>query len=1287
CCDEALALFEFHTVAEFTADFFQMHPEYQPSGEQTVRLLRRDVQAAFDGEIVSRKVALASKDGKLLQIRLEMLKMTDEAVICFFNEMFAPAQTPASAADLQDLQTNHMLEFLEHAPSTIFIIDMMGNIIYSNQHAMTSFGIKSKEAFASQFFSRFSKRFQSNLLAKDFMTIHIGKAMLQGVVRFAWDVKRDYHESSGSIRLVRVQYKGTLACIAYLTEFGLDKDSYFDEPLENTLLDDKMWSVLDPMPFVWYFMDLEGNLLDCNMAAVHLFSAQSKRDLVEKWGEVDPEIQSCGTLSEEIVAQNIEAVMNENKIVFEWDHLDLEGQLIPTEITLVRVGIKNRFILSAFVRDLRDQRALEFQRSLDEARLQAVLENVPSAIHLWGMGGALLYCNDKMVDDFGPGSSKEYRQKFLKTQVLNILTDVVKKGAPKSIEAEVKNNQGENVPVERSFFRINYGGNFAVLEFCTDLRLQRAKEVQMEKEKERFKLFFNTVPAVCSLWNENREITMCNYATARLFGLNDPQEFIDYPTRFSPKYQPCGTSSKQKIMAYIEAAFAAGYAEFDWMHLIPKTGELVPCVVSLTRSELGGKPTLIGLTLDQRVHFAKESLLKTEGKRFKQFFDAVPAACEFWDENGELMMCNLAAARLVGLSTPQEFIDKYREITPETQPCGTNSAEKGKAYIDAAFEHGHAEFPWTHLMPETGEQIPTRVTLTRTEFEGRPGLIALTLDLREDVAKEEMLKKDNQRFRRFFDAAPAVCTFWNENRELHMCNEYTANLFGLSSPQEYLERFAELSTEYQPCGTLSRLKAMKLVEEAFSTGFVEFDWMHYRPDTDEEIPTFVTLTLTELEGRPGLMGFAIDQRENQKIEKLLRHERKRFEMLFNIMPAVCTFWSDERKLTMANDNAAKLFGLSDKQEYLDRFAELSPPMQPCGTPSFEKAMSYVEEAFSSGHSTFDWMHQKPSGEQIPAVVSLTLIEIDSKPALIGFTQDMRERVEIGTELERIDVILKNLPMAAHVWDKEHNLLYVNDFMMKLYGYTDEKEYKWDLFKVYPDAQPDGMNSIESSNYHIDIAFEKGYHKIEWVAAAEDGSPLPLECTLIRINYGGVDAVLEFCRDLRKEHEARTLGKEATEKLRLLLDFLPVPMVILDLKLNIIDCNQASVRLYEFYNKEEYIENFINTWPVYQPDGTPTDILFGSILEKSVSFGDQSFECVLNTKYGVGIPMKVSVIPTELGRQKVLLIAGEDLRPRDAVVREQELLKERLQAMIDASPNCCLIIERSGFVTDCNSVAF
>jgi len=92
---------------------------------------------------------------------------------------------------------------------------------------------------------------------------------------------------------------------------------------------------------------------------------------------------------------------------------------------------------------------------------------------------------------------------------------------------------------------------------------------------------------------------------------------------------------------------------------------------------------------------------------------------------------------------------------------------------------------------------------------------------------------------------------------------------------------------------------------------------------------------------------------------------------------------------------------SAREEVVGRTpAAFSPVHQPDGRTSAEAARARIELAMAGVPQRFDWKHQRADGEVFDAEVSLTRVDLDDGPALLGIVRDVTERAEVFAQLER-----------------------------------------------------------------------------------------------------------------------------------------------------------------------------------------------------------------------------------------------------------------------------------------------
>ena len=505
-----------------------------------------------------------------------------------------------------------------------------------------------------------------------------------------------------------------------------------------------------------------------------------------------------------------------------------------------------------------------------------------------------------------------------------------------------------------------------------------------------------------------------------------------------------------------------------------------------------------------------------------------------FDTNGALIDCDQGCLDLLHIPTKEKLIERFNEFVPKYQPGGERSAEVFSDYVRKAIGRETHTFDWVFLRSD-GKMVQVKA---QTSQGAGGGAVCRFHPLYEgaEYSHDKSVKDDEQLVHVIMSFIPAVCTFWNEQRRLVFCNQVAADLFGLNDPQEYLDRFAELSPPLQPCGAPSFEKAMSFVEVAFETGYSTFDWMHQKPD-GTPIPSMVTLIRVNWEGGKGLVGFTQDMRERNAAQQLHNEYRERLQLIVDNIPIVYNVWSssDTTIGTMidCNQAAVDIFELGNKQEYIDRFFDLSPMLQPCGTPSLELTSHYVELARKTGRLSFQWMHQKLNGEPVPCEVTIIDAKWRDEPVMVCFTQDMRDfykykQTEINAK-QRLQAMLDSSPLVCSIFDENGKCLEANQEVVKMFGLADKSQYIDGIENMMPEYQPDGSKSRDRMLTEIGNVIRTGKGYFEWMHQSLDGRPIPCEVNLERVELDGGYVVIAHIRDLRKQIEMMEMVHKALEQ--------------------------------------------------------------------------------------------------------------------------------------------------------------
>ncbi len=426
----------------------------------------------------------------------------------------------------------------------------------------------------------------------------------------------------------------------------------------------------------------------------------------------------------------------------------------------------------------------------------------------------------------------------------------------------------------------------------------------------------------------------------------------------------------------------------------------------------------------------------------------------------------------------------------------------------------------------------------------RPGKIisyeGILLDVTERKLVEEALQDREKQFRNMLYASTDAIVLLFDNRIMD-CNEVAAALLGYANREDCLMMHpSEFSPATQPDGRNSHEKADEMMKLAFRQGFHRFHWIHRRQN-GEDFPVEVSITPIIFEAKSVLYCILRDITEQKLMEAKLRETEKQFENVMHFSNDAILL-IDENTFVDCNEATAKMLGYASREEFLMTHpSEVSPPVQPDGRQSFEKANEMIRKAVDEGFHRFEWIHRRANGEDFPVEVSLTPVIYKGKNILHCLWRDITEQKRIEKEAEtankQMKEILKKCPFGVVVIGKDRTIRWVNTMACEMAG-VENAEVMLGC-RCFDYLCPRGQNDCPVLDHGQKV------DKSARVLQRKDGSEVPILKTVIEVELDGEAVLLETFVDITDQKKAEESLRRALKEQEAIFESSLVGIMVLE----------------------------------------------------------------------------------------------------------------------------------------------
>lgn len=309
-----------------------------------------------------------------------------------------------------------------------------------------------------------------------------------------------------------------------------------------------------------------------------------------------------------------------------------------------------------------------------------------------------------------------------------------------------------------------------------DISGQKTYEAEILVTRHNMQTIFDNTPYAMLVITEGVFVE-ANAAAVSIFHAGKKEALIGKPPAIlSPKFQADGNSSDAAAGVYLQKAIAGSVESFDWIHQ-RFDGTLMDCRVTIAGIDYNGRPSLMTVIQDVTEEKAQQKATQIAQQNMQTIFDTTPYAMLVITD-GVFVEANTAAKSLFGVKKSTDLIGQPPDIlSPPVQNDGSPSGKASLSHIQRATSGEIETFDWIHQKLD-GTKMDCLVTLAGIEYNGKPSLMTIILDLTEQREQQREIHYLKERADLIIEKNPALMFVIDHNQKIIKTNQAWAETSG-----------------------------------------------------------------------------------------------------------------------------------------------------------------------------------------------------------------------------------------------------------------------------------------------------------------------------------------------------------------------------------------------------------------------------------------------------------------------------------------------------------------------------
>ena len=1037
---------------------------------------------------------------------------------------------------------------------------------------------------------------------------------------------------------------------------------------------------------VIFEMDMAGNITFVNRAGLKEFgyTKEQVEEGMTLYDFVPPDKH------EEIRESMAQAVIDEPSPWIEALGLRRDGSTFPVSVrasVIVREGVPVG--IRGIVLNVTEQKRAEQKLEENERRIRELTNALPEVIFETDANGIVTFASAAMFTRYG-WTIGEVEGKM---NLLDVVAPFDRERARETISKKIQGEDtgwaeytliqkdGSTAPFDLRTMPIVRNGVYEGLRgIGIDITERKRAEAALIRSERRIREITDALPVVVYETDVTGRMTFVNATAFELFGYT--KEELEAGMSIFQLIAPADLKRARATFRRRMRGEAIGRVEYRGLR---KDGSTYPISIRSVPMKqdaavVGQRGVILDFTelkqaeegIKERTHAMEIlNLIVTDGNRATDVQSFAEAATRL---TCELLYFDAGTIHLVdddarcanlrhAIGIPNPAIDAIRRIPLEEVPDVRFFAEPKPRFVD-----GHVGSLVSHLA-ELGLQSLATVPLYRyTKIVGtltfgsfkrhtfsqteRELLVAIGNEAGAVITKlqaDEALRESERRIRELTDALPEVVYETDATGAFSFVSASCLQMFGYTK-EEFeagLTAFDVLVPDDRDRGRKAFLQRM----DATELGWIEYTGLRKDGST---LPVSVSAMPIHDDGAViGTRGIVADNTQRKRSEERLRKSERRIREITDALPVVVYETDATGRMTFVNATAFELFGYT-KQELeagMSIFQLIAPADLKRARATFRRRMR-GEDVGALEHTGL-----RKDGSTYP--ISIRSVPMKQDAAVVGqrgIIIDITERKttelvlhEVQEELRQHATMFNAAHDAIMTLDPEGTITYWNRGAERLYGWTKQEAEGQNANALLRTWFPESREALWPK------LMRSGLWEGELIHVTRDGVRVTVASswTLMKDEAGNASAILEISSDVTERKKAESALAESEATLRITFATMADGIVIAGLDEEIIDCNEAILRLTQRSRDDIIGKPFGDLLPhefrSLIPDARK--LLIGAIFDRTVvSSGKKETvrtDSQLLRKNGdrVDIEANISLIEDASGQPAAFLTVARDVTER------------------------------------------